>query len=114
MKRLLGNGHTQHAPLEELVEEVFSLQSLPRLHSRSKNHREKLASRGSAVRNVRRVEAMRSCETVGSERGQEPSNNSSWGICTVGIRYQATTGEEIEYLACAVERSRVCKLVRAL
>jgi hypothetical protein len=33
---------------------------------------------------------------------------------TVGIRHQTTTGEDIKDLKCAVVRSRVCELVRAL
>jgi hypothetical protein len=42
-----------YATLEELVEAVFSVRSLPRLHFRSKSHREKVASRGLAFKNVR-------------------------------------------------------------
>jgi hypothetical protein len=33
---------------------------------------------------------------------------------TVGISHQATTSEDIKYLACAVVRSRVHELVQAI
>jgi hypothetical protein len=40
--------------------------------------------------------------------------NGSRGLSIVGIRFRATANEDIEDLACAVVRSRVRELVRAL
>jgi hypothetical protein len=41
-------------------------------------------------------------------------DRSRWIMEIVGIRYQATTGEDIDDAVCAVMRNRVCRLATAL
>jgi hypothetical protein len=81
--------------IEELLEMVFSMRSIPGLYS--EHERGKLVS----------------CEPVAIQQGRE---YGSKGIYIVGSRYQETTVEDIEVFmfAAVTVIFRVCKLVRLL
>jgi hypothetical protein len=83
-----------HATLEELLEVMISMQSVPRLHS--EDHQEKLASRESEV-------------GVGSHQCRFLS-------CIVRHCYQASTSEDIENFMCAVVIMiyTACRFVKTL
>jgi hypothetical protein len=58
------------------------------------------------------IAALKICAGVASQRGEELLNNGAEYI--VEIFYYATTGEEIENLSCALQRSRVNGFATAL
>jgi hypothetical protein len=111
---------------EELLQEVFSVRSVPRLYSMDQQDQlvMVMSPTGLRTKNVMRTTSnlpdqptdwqLVACEQLQLVAGRE---YGSGGISIVGSCYQATTGEDRtnwEDLVCAVVICRICRLVSVL